>query len=400
MVNSIGNGGCGESCMSTIAQMNCVGVNMTTGNNPPVNPPINPTETQDIPVTISFVDKNNTPITENLPATVALKLIETIANKNATQANDYNVTFYNIPVGGVYDILASVDGYTTTVTQTATGYSVVFKSEEEVVPPSPQTKTYTAVVTPLDGLTEATIDLMNGTTKVESKTANASNSWTVTFTFEATNNYTISVDDVDGYSFEVAQNGDNWQITTYKLGPPPTSTTYNVHVVVPISITEATVNLMNGTEVVESKVANEANSFNVEFTFDTPETPYTVSMTAIDDYVFSVTNTGNNYTISVTFAPSPPPQETIYDVSLEFVGTDGSPASYNEDVSVYLKYGDDILQTATATSTNEYKVTFTYTDEETKPATVDGEDIAGYTKQVTNSGNDFTIIYTKEVAEP
>lgn len=314
------NGGCGESCMSTIASMNCIGVNISNPTNPPTDP-TNPVETKEVPVKISFVDKNGTPITENLPESVNLSLINVIANKVANSENNYSVTFFNVPTNITYQVQANVDGYETSVNQTTDGVSIIFKSDTTVEPPKPETETYTVKVNTIEGLDSVTVNLMDGDT------------------------------------------------------------------------------------VKESKTANEENSFEVEFNFEKPTNPYTITVTPVENFKFDITNEGNNYTINVTkedTTPEPPvePENETYNVKVEFVDSEGNSDDYSEDVNVYLKDNDAVLQTEVASKSNNYSVSFTFAKEADRTETISADEIEGYTMEITNSENEYTIKYTKEATEP
>lgn len=128
------DGAFGEEMMEARASMNC---------SPTILPPWpKPVPTTDVVVTINFKDKNGDPMTENLPSSVNLELVDIVGNQTATQANNYTTNFMGVPVSKNYTIETNVPDFTSNVVPTATGFEVELQSMSY----EPATK-YTVTVT-------------------------------------------------------------------------------------------------------------------------------------------------------------------------------------------------------------------------------------------------------------
>lgn len=106
--------------MEARASMNC---------SPTILPPSpKPVPTTDVVVTINFKDKNGDPMTENLPSSVNLELVDIVGNQTATQVNNYTANFMGVPVSKNYTVETSVPDFTTNVIPTSTGFEVELQS--------------------------------------------------------------------------------------------------------------------------------------------------------------------------------------------------------------------------------------------------------------------------------
>lgn len=91
----------------------------------------------------------------------------------------------------------------------------------------------------------------------------------------------------------------------------------------------------------------------------------------------------------------PTPEKNTYNVTVQFEDSDKQPITYDGSVSVNLTKNGTVILTKEANKENSFKVSFEYVvTEDTYGISVNKID--GYTSGITNTGNNFTVIMTKD----
>ncbi|MCD7894568.1 MAG: Cna B-type domain-containing protein, partial [Erysipelotrichaceae bacterium] len=216
---------------------------------------------------------------------------------------------------------------------------------------------------------EITVNLMDGTTVVDTVTLNSGNSWTYTFIdldkYDADGNaidYTIEEVNVEGYNSVISGNAtDGYTITNTEATSVSVEKVWNDngqnH-----DNDEITVNLMNGTTVVDTATLSSENSWTYTFTnldkydSDGNAIDYTIDEVDVEGYNSVITgNATDGYAITNTEATS---------VSIEKVWNDNNDAYETrlESITVVLyANGTSVVDTVTFTGTDS-TWTYTFTD--------------------------------------
>ena len=297
----------------------------------------------------------------------------------------------------------SIDGYTSEVSGDASSGFTVTNTKKISIP---VTKTWIG-----DKGSSATVHLLADGEEVASATLNSNNDWKYIFTdldqanSEGTTiNYTLTEDEIDGYTSEVTGNeSSGFTVTNTKNEPEKTSVTVTKKWVGGEG-SSATVHLLADGKEVASATLNEDNNWSYTFTdldqsdSDGTTIDYTLTEDSIDGYTsevsgdassgFTVTNTKNE------------PEKTSVTVTKKWVGGEGTSAT------VHLLADGTEVASATLNADNDWAHTFTDldktdTDGKTITYTIKEDKVAGYTSSITGStDNGFTVTNTKYEPEP
>ncbi|HJA27730.1 MAG TPA: Cna B-type domain-containing protein, partial [Candidatus Limosilactobacillus intestinigallinarum] len=266
-----------------------------------------------------------------------------------------------------------------------------------------------------DGLrpTSVTVHLFaNGNKTDQYRVLNEGNNWTATFDNLLVNQaghaitYTVEEEAVANYTPTVTGNAKDGFTITNTHTPATTS----------IKVTKSwddsndqdglrpksvTVHLMNGDQVVQTKVLNAENHWSATFdqlavNEDGKPITYTVKEDGVSNYTSTVTgNAKDGFTITNTHTPA----TTSVKVTKNWDDSDDQDGIRPKSVTVHLMNGDQVVQTKVLNAENHWNVIFDQlaVNENGKPITytVKEDGVANYTSAVTGDAKDgFTITNT------